>query len=74
MEFEVTVRMPEANVWDQQDLPTCRDAVLEHGRSGFVIATFRKEGANQGFEVNSALTDLSYVLPEGIVTRIEFKS
>jgi hypothetical protein len=74
MEFEVTVRLPEAAVGTQSPLPHCRDAVLEHGRAGFVVATFAKDGENQGFEVMCALTDLRYALPDGVVTRIEFHS
>jgi hypothetical protein len=73
MEFEVTVRLPEAAVGVPVELPRCRDAVLEHGRAGFVTATFVKDGEDQGFEVNCALTDLKYAVPDGVVTRIEFR-
>jgi hypothetical protein len=73
MEFEVTVRLPEAAVGVQSALPRCRDAVLERGRAGFVVATFVKDGESQGFEVNCALTDLKCAFPDGVVTRIEFR-
>ncbi len=74
MKFEVTLRMPEAVVGVPSDLPECLDAILEHGRAGFVVASFQKEGTNQGFEVNCALTDLKWLFPDAVVTRIEFRA
>ena len=74
MEFEVTLRMPEAVIGGYADLPRCRDASLEHGRSGFVTASFVKDGDDQAFALQCALTDLRHVLPDAVVTRIEFRA
>lgn len=72
MKFEIVLRLPEAVVGATDDLPVCRDAVLERGRAGFVTASFDKLGVDQGFEVQCALTDLKHVLPDAVATRIEF--
>lgn len=74
MEFEVTIRLPEAAIRDKAALPRCRDAVFEHGRAGFVVATFVKDGDNQSFEVGCALADIKAALPGATVSRIEFRS
>lgn len=71
MKFEVTLRLPDAEACPA-DLPQCRDAVLARGRAGFVLAMFEKDGTHQGFEVQCALTDLKWVLPDAVATRIEF--
>jgi len=73
MKFEVTLRLHEVAM-PAAELPECRDAVLSHGRAGFVTALFTKVGADQGFEIQCALTDLRHVLPDAVVTRIEFCS
>ena len=78
MKIDVTVRVPVPHEGyslrgkSDHALPTCRDAEISQGRSGFLHASFFKPGVDRAFETFGALKDLAHAIPEGVVTKIEF--